>query len=170
MPGLTMDTELRWQFLGRLVATGRAGDAEIDAEAARDATDAGKRHALATRAAVPDDEHKEAAWQLLISGELGTEGLLEVAPAFGMAEHADLLTGYPRRFFDVLPALWEDRGEQFRLTLGDALFPYYAASPELLDMADAFLATDDLEPSLRRLILERRDMAAKSLQARTLPV
>jgi aminopeptidase N len=170
VPGLTVDTELRWQFLRRLVATGRAGDAEIDAEAARDATDAGKRHALASRAAVPDAEHKHAAWQLLIAGELGTEGMQEVAGAFGMPEHADLLTGYPQRYFEVLPALWEDRGEQFRLTLGDALFPYYAASRELLDMADAFLATDDLEPSLRRLILERKDMAAKSLQARTLPV
>ncbi len=170
IPGLTMDTELRWAFLRRLAATGRAGDPEIDAEAARDATDAGQRHALASRAAVPDAEHKEAAWRLLAeSGELGTEGLLEVAPAFGMPEHAQLLTGYARRFFDTLPAMWEDRGEQFRLTLGDSLFPFYAASPELLEMTDGFLAADDLEPSLRRLILERRDVVAKALQARTLP-
>jgi aminopeptidase N len=171
IPGLTVDTELRWAFLLRLVATGRAGDAEIDAEAARDATDAGKRHALACRAAVPDAEHKEAAWRLLAeSGELGTEGVLEVGPAFGMPEHAHLLAGYAPRFFNTLPAMWEDHGEQFRLTLGDSVFPYYAASTELLEMADNFLAADDLEPSLRRLILERRDMVAKALKARTLPV
>ena len=32
LPGLTVDTELRWALLRRLAATGRAGDAEIDAE------------------------------------------------------------------------------------------------------------------------------------------
>ena len=60
--------------------TGRAGDAEIDAELDRDATDAGRRHAAACRAAIPDAEHKAAAWRLLAeSAELGLEGVVAVA-------------------------------------------------------------------------------------------
>ncbi len=38
LPGLAIDTELRWALLRRLAATGRAGDAEIDAELRRDPT------------------------------------------------------------------------------------------------------------------------------------
>ena len=41
VPGLAVDTELRWTLLRRLAAMGRAGDADIDAELARDPTDAG---------------------------------------------------------------------------------------------------------------------------------
>ena len=35
-PGLAVDAELRWAILRRLAVTGRAGDAEIDAELTRD--------------------------------------------------------------------------------------------------------------------------------------
>jgi len=49
----------------RLAATGRAGDAEIDAELDRDRTDQGRRLALACRAAIPDAAHKARAWRLL---------------------------------------------------------------------------------------------------------
>ncbi len=52
--GLTVDTELRWRLLHRLVSRGAAGEAEIEAELARDATDAGARHAATCRAAIPD--------------------------------------------------------------------------------------------------------------------
>ena len=41
VPGLAVDTELRWSLLRRLAAMGRADDADIDAELARDPTDAG---------------------------------------------------------------------------------------------------------------------------------
>src|SRR4029077_12100981 len=48
--GLTVDTELRWRLLRRLISRGAAGEAEIEAEPARDATDAGAPHAAARRA------------------------------------------------------------------------------------------------------------------------
>ena len=41
--GLGVDTELRWRLLHRLASQGAAGQAEIDAELERDATDAGER-------------------------------------------------------------------------------------------------------------------------------
>jgi aminopeptidase N len=56
-----------------------AGSAQrrTDAELNRDATDTGRRHAAACRAAVPDTAHKAAAWSLLAeSDELGTEGIV----------------------------------------------------------------------------------------------
>src|SRR5262249_23550671 len=134
LPGLVMDTELRWALLQRLCSTRRAADAEIDAEAEADQTDAGRRHAAACRAAVPDAAHKAAAWQLLAdTNSLGLETLVEVASAFVQPEHAHLLGPYADRYFEVLPDVWAAKDEggpgTFRLAFGHLLFPYPLASP-----------------------------------------
>ena len=169
-PGLAVDTELRWVLLRRLAATGRAGDAEIDAELARDPTDAGRRHAAACRASIPDAEHKDAAWRLLAeSGELGHEGVLAVAAAFGQAEHAELLRPYVDAYFAALPEIWESRGDHMKRLLADALFPAAAASPELISRVDEFLTAEHRPSSMVRVLVERRDMAEKALRSRALP-
>jgi aminopeptidase N len=170
IPGLTVDTELRWTLLGRLAATGRAGEPEIDAELKRDATDAGQRHAAACRAALPDAEHKAAAWDLLAESEdLGVEGLIEIAQAFMQPEHAQLLAPYAQRYFTILPAIWSSRGERFRVLSGQALFPYPAASPELVERIDEFLAAEERDPGMVRVLVERRDIVKRALRSRVLP-
>ncbi len=168
--GLAVDTELRWAFLRRLAATGRAGDEQIDAELGRDPTDAGRRHAAASRAAIPDAAHKDAAWRLLAeSEELGHEGVTAVAASFAQPEHAELLGPYAQAYFSVLPELWSSRGDHMKRVLGDALFPYFAASPELLRLIDEFLAQPDLDPAMVRLLIERRDVVERALRSRELP-
>jgi aminopeptidase N len=168
--GLSVDTELRWAVLRRLAATGRAGDAQIDAELARDATDAGRRHAAASRAAIPDAEHKDAAWRLLAeSQELGHEGVTAVAASFDQPEQAELLAPYAETYFQVLPEIWASRGDHMKRVLGDGLFPYFAASPELLRRIDEFLAETERDPALVRLLVERRDVVARALRSRELP-
>jgi aminopeptidase N len=170
VPGLAIDTDLRWALLRRLAATGRATDARIDAELDRDATDAGRRHAAACRAAIPDAEHKAAAWRLITESEdLGIEGTVEVGLAFNQAEHAQLLTEYAEGFFEQLPRIWASRSDAVRLVFGQVLFPYPAASPELLARIDAFLADGDHEPGLNRAVIQGRDVAEKALRARALP-
>ncbi len=168
--GLTVDTELRWSLLRRLAATGRAADAEIDAELAGDPTDEGRRHAAAGRASIPDAEHKEAAWQLLTqSAELGHEGVMAVAGGFGQPEHAALLAPYVDAYFAVLPDLWANRGDHMRRVLADGLFPYWAASPKLLRQVDEFLAAEQRDLALVRVLAERRDVVERALQSRSLP-
>src|SRR5580692_6756635 len=169
VPGLAVDTELRWALLERLAATGRAGDAEIDAELERDATDAGRRHAAAARAAVPDAEHKETAWVLLAeSDDLGIEGVIEVSRGFNQPEHAELLAPYADRYLETLPAIWSSRGEFFRPVLGQLMFPYPAVSPELVERLDAFLA-EDRDAGLARIVIEARDRVQRALRSRALP-
>ena len=170
VPGLAIDTELRWTLLARLAATGRAGDAEIDAELARDETDAGQRHAAACRAAIPDAEHKAAAWVLLAESEdLGVEGVRAIAQAFTQPEHAALLTPYAERYFEILPTIWATRGEHFRVLLGQMLFPYPAASPELVGRIGAFLDAEERDPGLARVVIECRDIVERALRSRALP-
>jgi aminopeptidase N len=168
--GLVIDTELRWRLLQRLVATGRAGDAQIDAELTRDRTNAGERHAAACRASVPDAEHKAAAWQALTeSGGLGIEEVVAIGLGFNQIEHADVLAGFTERYFAQLPEVWARHDGLLRVVLGKLLFPYPAASPELLERVDAYLATPDLDPALARAVLEGRDTIDKALRSRTLP-
>jgi aminopeptidase N len=169
VPGLAVDTELRWALLERLAATGRAGDAEIDAELERDATDAGRRHAAAARAAVPDAAHKEAAWTLLAeSDDIGIEAVIEVSRGFNQPEHAELLAPYAERYLATLPVIWSSRGEFFRNVLGQLMFPYPAVSPELVERLDAFLA-EDRDPGLARVVIEARDRVQRALRSRALP-
>ncbi len=170
VPGLAVDTELRWALLRRLAVTGRAGDAGLDADLLRDPTDAGRRHAAGCRAAIPDEEHKADAWRLLTeSEELGHEGVTAVAGGFGQPEHAVLLAPYADRYFEVLPSLWETRGDHIKRLLGEGLFPYSAASAELLARIDAFLAGEDRDPAMIRMLIERRDIVERTLRSRALP-
>ena len=114
VPGLPVDAELRWPLLRRLAAAGRAGDAVIDAELAGDPTDAGQRNAAACRAAIPDAGHKEAAWQQLTGGHLGTDSLSAVAHGFTQPEQADLLAPYAGRYLAAL----EKSGRHRAVTCG----------------------------------------------------
>jgi len=168
--GLVVDTELRWALLRRLAATGRAGDTDIDAELERDSTDAGRRNAAAAKAGIPDAEHKAAAWQQVAeSTEVGLEESAAIARAFNAPEHARLLAPYAAKYFEQLPAIWASRADLLRVFLGRLLFPYPAASPELLAAVDAFLAQPGLDPAMSRVVIEGRDVVEKSLRSRSLP-
>jgi aminopeptidase N len=174
LPGLVVDTELRWALVQRLCSAGRASDAEIDAEAESDPTDAGARHAAACRAAVPDAAHKAAAWALLAGRQdLGLETLAEVAAAFIQPEHAHLLGPYADRYFEALPDVWATRDEggpgSFRLAFGHLLFPYPLASPELLARIDTFLGAAERDRDLARVVTEGRDVVERALRSRALP-
>jgi aminopeptidase N len=168
VPGLEVDTELRWMLVRRLAALGEIGDAEIDAELRRDATDQGRNHALSARAAIPDAAHKAEAWHLLTGEELGPDAVRAVSGGFGIGEHAELLAPYAERYFEVLPQLWEQRPEQMRALLAEVMFPYAAASPELLDRIEAFTAGYECDSSLMRILVEARDVVERILASRAL--
>jgi aminopeptidase N len=167
--GLVVGAELRWALLQRLAVTGRADDAQIDAELKRDSTDAGHRSAAASRAAIGDAGHKEAAWRLLAeSPDISADLLRSVSAAFHQPEQADLLRPYVARYFEILPHIWSASGGHLRLARGAALFPVTAASAELVDQIDAFLTAGEREPGLARVLIERRDQVMRALRSRAL--
>jgi hypothetical protein len=67
------------------------------------------------------------------------------------------------------PAIWSCRTDMIKVCLGKALFPYTAASPALLEQIDAFLAAQQRDPGLARMVIEGRDVVTKTLRARALP-
>ncbi|HEX6073801.1 MAG TPA: aminopeptidase N [Micromonosporaceae bacterium] len=166
--GLLIDPELRWSALLRLVVTGLAGPAEIDAELARDRSDEGERGALRCRAAQPVAGAKARAWQLVSSDmSLSPHALHATLQGFWQPDQVDLLSGYLPRYFAELPeiAVRRDSAEVERV-LGHYGFPGYAVSSEVVSLAEELLNSDRLGPGLRRFISDHLDETHRALRAR----
>ena len=171
LEGLNVDTDLRWIFLQRLAATDRAGEAEIDSELEKDPTAAGKRHALACRAAVPTTEAKEAAWASMVeSDKLTNEELGAVIGGFKQIEQRELLKPYVARYFESVTRLWAERTPHMAQMLVGGLYPALTVEQSVVDAVDAVLAEADekvLPPALRRLLLEQRDGTLRLLRGQS---
>ena len=155
------------EFVGDLDVS---GDASIDAQLARDQTEAGRRNAVAARAAIPSAAHKEAAWSVLTSGTLGPESVRLTAHAFMLPEHASLLAPYADAYIPTLADIWDRRDEHLRALLGMLLFPYPVVSPGLLASLDSFASERSADPGLTRLLTELRDAGSRALRSRELRI
>ena len=94
---------------------------------------------------------------------------MAVGAAFNQARHAPLLARYAERYFALLPGLWESRSQQLRLALGRLMFPRTTASTELITQVDEFLAVQERDPGMVRLLVECRDVAERVIRSRALP-
>ncbi len=164
LDGLEVDTELRWRLLHRLVARGVAGPAEIDAELARDATDAGERRAATCRAAIGDPAAKEAAWAAITSGSLPNAVFRATLAGFADADRPDLLEPYAARFFDVVGTVWATWSSDMAQWFASNAFPLTQLSEHTLRLADEYLAQADPPAPLRRLIIEGKDSVQRALR------
>jgi aminopeptidase N len=164
--GLAVDTELRWLLLQRLVARGEADEDRIDTELDNDRTDAGERHAISARAAIPTAEAKARAWDQIVSGELPNAMFRAALNGFQDLDQAELLTPFAEPFFEVLASLWRDWGSDMGQYFATSGYPVTAVSQQTLDRTDAYLAAASPPASLRRLLSEDRDDIARQLRCR----
>jgi len=166
VPGLAVDTELRWALLSALVALGAAGDAEIDVELERDNTASGQRRAAADRALRPTAEAKAEAWRLATSDTGLPNAIVEaiISGFFHPAQHA-LTEPFVERYFETVGDVWAQRTGEIARAVAVGLYPD-AISDSAVAAADAFLATISLPPALRRLVSEGRDDVQRALRAR----
>ncbi|BEP15097.1 aminopeptidase N [Acidothermaceae bacterium B102] len=166
--GLSVDTELRWTLLRRLVVSGRAGEAAIEAELDLDNTAAGERHAFSARAAIPTAEAKAEAWaQVVVGNELPNALQAAVIGGFAQPEQTELLRAYVEPYFACLVDVWKNRTHEIAGNIVEGLYPGALVEQATLDRTDAYLAeTDDLPPALRRLLVEGKDSIARALRGR----
>jgi aminopeptidase N len=164
IPGLTVDADARWAFLQGLVAIGAAGDAEIDAEAARDATATGIRRAATARALRPTPEAKEEAWRLAFHDDAVPNAVHEaVLSGFWHPAQRDLLSGFVDRYFAEIAPLWQRRPGEIAKNAVQYLFPQIV-DPRTQAAADEWLAGAEHPAPLRRLVAEGRDGIARALR------
>ncbi len=167
LPGLLVDTELRWTFVVRLAALGSLADAEIANELVRDRTATGEKRAATARAARPTAAAKAQAWAAVVESD-ALSNHLQVATMAGFAqpEQADLLAPYAQRYLDAVPGLWAARTMDVAQTISEMLYPAWDVTPEAVERTDASLARGDVTPALRRVLVEGRDSTARALRAR----
>ena len=164
LDGLTVDTDLRWSLLWRLVSRGVCGKDEIDAELARDATDAGERHAAACRAAIPTAEAKLEAWETLIGGELTIAMFRAVLAGFADPDQPELLAPYREKYFEVVGDVWRNWSSAMAQDFVSGVYAVGPISRETVEMTDAYIRAADPPAALRRLLLEGRDDVLRALR------
>ncbi|WP_163548137.1 aminopeptidase N [Candidatus Frankia nodulisporulans] len=167
LDGLVVDTELRWTLLIQLVARGVYGDAEIDAELARDRTATGEKRAATARAARPTAEAKAAAWSAVMdSADLSNHLAVATMSGFWISDQQKITLPYVDRFFAEIGGIWSSRSFDTAATISQMLFPSSVISPDTVAKVDAYLAERDPTPPLRRALLEGRDGLVRALAAR----
>ena len=167
LPGLTVDTDLRWHLLQQLAAAGLADDAEIDRELDQDDTATGRRQAAAARAARPTGQAKQEAWDSVFhDDELPNAIQTAVIGGFAQPDQLELLRPFVPAYFEVLIDVWEQRTNETAQNIVIGLFPTLLAEQATVDAADAWLDDHpEAVPALRRLVAESRDGVARALRA-----
>ncbi|MBB6626745.1 aminopeptidase N [Nocardioides sp. KIGAM211] len=166
LEGLAVDTDLRWSLLTALARNGRADEARIDEELARDNTISGQEHAAAARASRPSAEAKAAAWEIAtVRDDVANETQRSVVLAFQCFGQDELLAPYVEKYLTAADTLWEDKGTHRASTVIEYMFPKQLASQELLDRVDAWLESSPANPAAKRYVREGRDDVARALAA-----
>ncbi|HVE98163.1 MAG TPA: aminopeptidase N [Mycobacteriales bacterium] len=165
-PGLTVDTDLRWHVLRRLVALGGAHEDDVDAEVKLDPTAAGHRQAAAALAARPTRAAKDEAWRSVFDDpELPNAVLSATISGFQQPHQVDLLEQFVEPYFDSIATIWAERTNEVAFNIVTGMFPSGVMRQETLDRTDAYLREADPAPPVRRLLLEGRDGVARALRA-----
>ncbi|WAE74804.1 aminopeptidase N [Streptomonospora nanhaiensis] len=168
--GLTVDTDLRWTLLRRLVAAGEAGEAEIAAELESDPTAAGQRHAAGARAAIPTAAAKAAAWERIVGEELANAEFRAVLMGFTEPGQAELYRPYTEKYFAQLAPAWEKWTGEFAQTFAEVMYPSGLVEEATLERTDAYIAEASPAPALRRLLIEGRAGVERALRARAVDI
>ncbi len=164
--GLTVDTELRWQFLHRLVSRGGAGPEAVGAELDGDRTDAGERHAQTCLAAIPTAEAKAQAWAAITGSSLPNAKFRATLRGFADLDQDELLAPYAEQFFAALAPMWTDGASDMAQFFTKFAYPMSVISQQAIDAATDFIQRTHPAPALARLLSEGRDDVARALRCR----
>jgi aminopeptidase N len=164
--GLAIDTELRWLVVRCLAAVGRAGEDDLAAELARDATDAGARHAAGARAARPTAEAKAEAWERILDPAIPFATMRAIMGGFQQPDQAELLWPWVQPYFDQLGPVFESRSLEVSLAFTTGMYPRPLIDQRIVAMTNDYLTSAGPPAPVHRLLLEGRDGTQRALRAR----
>ncbi|WP_209442723.1 ERAP1-like C-terminal domain-containing protein, partial [Streptomyces resistomycificus] len=165
--GPELDPELRWRVLARLAVLGATDEAAIAAELERDPSASGQEGAARCRAALPDPEAKQRAWEAMFTDDTLSNYLFTAtAQGFWQPEQADLVRQYVPRFFQDAVPLAARRGPAIAEAAGRWAFPAYAVDEETLRLGEQCLGEGEPIPALRRKLADQLDDLGRALRVR----
>jgi len=167
LPGLTVDTELRWTFTLALAALGVAESDEIQAELDRDPTAAGKERAAEALAARPTAAAKADAWAKAVErNDLSNQMVQAIGNGFRRSTDLSLLEPYVEKYHTMLVDAWAVRSVAIGERVVGGFYPFGLASEELKAASDSWLDSHpDAPPGLVRTVAENRDTITRALSA-----
>ena len=166
LPGLTVDTDLRWVLLTGLAAHGRADQARIEEELARDNTISGQEHAAMALTVRPTAEAKAQAWHDAIErDDVANETMRQIAYAFPTPGQEELVAPYLEKYLTMAETVWEEKGTQRATTVLEYMFPKLLISPETIARLDHWLDSCEANPAAKRYVREGRSDMARALAA-----
>lgn len=166
-PGLELDPGLRWRLLKRLSSLGATDLDELD-KALADDNDAKSQIAHAwCHARLPDADAKAWAWQRF-TGEVTASNYEIEAVGTGMWQSGrdNLLGPYVRRYFDEVAATTAVRAGWGLADGALFFFPITVATPDTLARTESLLADPELNPSIRRVLVDAGDEVRCRLETR----
>jgi aminopeptidase N len=166
LPGLTVDADLRWLLLRRLVVRGVLGEADIVEEAAADNTANGARQSAWARASIPTPEAKAAAWTALVE-EDSLPNALQVATIAGFAEPdtRELVRPYVEPYFAMIESVWAARSHEIASNLVQGLYPASLVEQGVVDATTEYLGSHTSPPAVTRILTEGRAGVQRALIA-----
>jgi aminopeptidase N len=169
LDGLSIDTDLRWALLRRLVSRGVRDEDAIDAELSRDATDAGERQAAGCRAAIPTLSSKRDTWETLTAGKLTIAMFRATIIGFVDRDQPELIHPYLPEYFAALNGVWSDWSSAMAQDFVEYGYLLGAVDQTTIEATDAYLASSPPSPAaLRRLLAEGRDEIGRALRNQAL--
>ncbi|WP_046469510.1 aminopeptidase N [Allosalinactinospora lopnorensis] len=164
--GLTIDTDLRWALLRRLVVNGRAEEKEITVQLESDPTATGERQAAGCRAAIPTPEAKAQAWERIRSAtEMANAEFRATLGGFTEPAHRELYRPYVEKYFALLGDAWQNWTGEFAQSFAEIAYPSHLIEEETLRRTDAYIEVENPPPALRRLLVEGRAGVERALRA-----
>lgn len=165
--GPELDPELRWRILTRLAVLGATDEAAIAAELERDPSATGQEGAARCRAALPDPEAKNRAWEAMFAtDDLSNYLFTATAQGFWQPEHADLVREFVPRYYAEAVSVATRRGPAIAVAAGRWAFPVHAVDADNLSLGQQCLADADPTPALRRQLTDQLDDLTRALRVR----
>jgi aminopeptidase N len=165
LPGLDVDTDLRWNLLRRLVTMAVRGDDAIDAELVRDSTASGQRQAATARASRPTPEAKQQAWAEVVESD-SLPNALQTATIAGFQDpdHRELLAPYVDRYLAAVGTVYETRTSEMAANIVIGMYPALIVEESVARRTDEYLEREHPAAPLARLLAEGRDGIQRALR------
>ena len=162
------DCDLRWRRLTRLAELGRYDADEVERLEREDPDPDAWQNALAARAARPETDAKQEAWDRAFGDPgLGTGALGVLGPAFWRPGQDEVLHPFAEDYRTRLVAIGE-RGMLRALVTTTSLLPRAGVDTDDLDALEAAAKEPDVVELVSKRVLEGTDGVRRMLHARGL--
>lgn len=150
--GIETTMDLRWIAIKRLAELGQTDEAAIDKLQEQDPTSRGKHRAIEARAALPGEEFKKAALDVVLPRDGKAPNSRHAAAAlaglWSPAQPLDSLLPYIKEYIERTPKV-AAASQGIALVLGSH-FPQCAARQDMVDMLSAAVEADSCPSTLKR--------------------